>query len=140
MNRHERKNTTLAVSATVVVLLNLAIAHAHGLSHARFEVPLEPWQIAFVQAVVFVAPLVAAVLFWTRLRRAAAALLGSAMLAGMVFGVDFQFVADMPDHMCYRTSHGGGTLFVVTAALLVPAGAIGAAFGAWSWRRLGRTA
>jgi hypothetical protein len=126
----------MALAATAVVALNLAVAIVHGLSHARADVPLEPWQMAFVQVTVFALPLLSAVLYWTPLRRLAAALLASTMLASLLFGVWFHFIADTPDHVSHRSADGPGTLFVVTAALLVPAEMLGAAFGAWSWRRL----
>ena len=129
-----------AGAATAVVLGNLLIATAHGLSHARAGVPLEPWQHAFVLAAVYALPLLAAALYWTPLRRPAAALLAGSMLAGTAFGVYYHFVADSADHVAHRSADGGGVLFAVTAGLLVPAGALGAGFGAWSWHRLGRTA
>ena len=126
----------IALAAAAVVALNLAVATVHGLAHARAGVSLEPWQMAFVQVTVYALPLLSAALYWTPLRRLAAALLAATMLASLVFGVWFHFVADTPDHVSHRSADGPGALFVVTAALLVPAELLGAAFGAWSWRRL----
>jgi hypothetical protein len=128
----------IALAATVVVILNLLVATAHGLSHAEAGVPLEPWQHAFVRVVVYASPILAAMLYWTTWRRFGVVLLIVAMLAGTVFGIYFHFVADTIDHVAQRSSDGSGTLFVVTAVLLVPANALGAAFGVWSWYRLGK--
>lgn len=124
-----------AIAATAIVALNLAIATAHGRSHAEAHVPLEPWQHTFVLAAVCAVPVLAAVLYWTPLRKLAAALLGSSMLAATVFGVYFHFVADTVDHVSHRSHDDAGTVFTVTAALLVPAGLVGTAFAAWSWSR-----
>ena len=113
----------VAVAAGVVVLLNLLVATAHGLSHARSGVPLEPWQMALILVAVYAPPLLSAVLYWTRLRRFAAALLAGSMAAGTAFGVYYHFVADTVDHVAHRTSDEGGALFVATATLFwTPAG------------------
>ena len=124
-----------ALQATAVVALNLAVATAHGLSHSHAQVPLEPWQTAFVAVTVYALPVLAAILYWTPLRRAGAVLLAATMLASMLFGLYFHFVADTPDHVSHRDSGGAGMLFTVTAVLLVPAEALGAWFVAWTFRR-----
>jgi hypothetical protein len=129
----------IALAASAVVALNLLVATAHGLSHAEAGVPLESWQHTFVLVVVYAFPILAAVLYWTSWRRVGAVLLIVAMLAGTVFGIYFHFVADTVDHVAHRSSDGSGTLFVVTAGLLVPAGLLGAGFGGWSWYHLGKT-
>jgi hypothetical protein len=129
-----------ALAATAVVALNLVVATVHGASHGRAEVPLEPWQHAFVLVVVYALPVLAAVLYWTPLRRPAAVVLGASMLAGTVFGVYFHFGADTVDHVSHRSPGGDGTLFVVSAILLVPAGVLGTVFAAGSWNQLRRAA
>jgi hypothetical protein len=140
MTDEKTRRRRIAVTATAIVLLNLMVAQVHGLSHVWSAVMLEPWQRTFIIAVVCAAPLLAAVLYWTRLRRTAAVLLTAAMLAGMVFGVYFHFVADSTDHVAHRPHDASGALFVGTAALLVPTALLGVAFGAWSWRQLGKRA
>ena len=114
-----------AVVATAVILLNLLVATAHGWTHSEAHVPLEPWQRTFVQIAVYALPVLAAVLYWTPFRRAAAVLLTGSMLAALAFGVVYHFVADTVDHVAHRSP--GESLFVVTAVLLVPAEALGAA-------------
>lgn len=126
----------VALAATAVVALNLVIAIAHGSSHAHADVPLEPWQRMFVLVTVYALPIVAAVLYWISFRRLAAVLLAGSMFAGLVFGIYFHFVADTVDHVSHRSPDGVGTLFVVTAVLLVPAELLGTTFAAWSWYQL----
>lgn len=125
-----------ALLATAVVAFNLIVATLHGLTHAHAEVPLEPLQAVFVQTTVYALPLLAVLLFWTPLRRAGAALLALSMLAALLFGLYFHFVADTYDHVSHRDGTGIGVAFVLTAVLLIPAEAAGAWFGAWSWQGL----
>ena len=125
----------IPLTATVVVALNLVIATVHGLSHARAEVLLEPWQMAFVVLTVYALPVLAVVLYWAPTRRTGAALLAGTMLASLLFGLYFHFVADTPDHVSHRDPGRAGMLFLVTAVLLVPAEALGAWSGAWAFRR-----
>jgi hypothetical protein len=128
-----------ALLAAAVVALNLGIAAVHGLSHSHAGVPLEPWQTAFVRVAVVALPVLAAVLYWTPLRRAGAGLLAAAMLASLLFGLYFHFVADTPDHVSHRDASAAGVLFLATAVLLVPAEALGVWFGVWSWSRKAST-
>jgi len=54
--------TLVAVCATLAHVL-------HGMSHVEHRVSLAAWQWAYVMVVVFLAPVVAAVLLWSRLQR-----------------------------------------------------------------------
>src|SRR5262245_55833061 len=128
----------IPLMATAVVALNIVVATIHGLSHSHAEVLLEPWQMAFVVLTVYALPILAVVLYWAPTRRTGAALLAATMLASLLFGLYFHFVADTPDHVSHRDSTGTGALFVVTAVLLVPAEALGVWFGIWGWLRLGK--
>ena len=95
--------------------------------------------MAFVQLTVYALPVLAAALYWTPLRRAGAAVLAATMVASLLFGLYFHFVADTADHVARREHSMSGLLFIVTAALLVPAEALGAWFGMRSWSREGAT-
>src|SRR5258708_771537 len=111
------KMNRIAFAATAVVALNLVVATVHGLSHSHAEVPLGPWQMAFVQVTVYALPLLAGALYWSPLRQAGALLLAATMLASLLFGVFFHFVAETADHVAHRDGGGAGMLFIVTAAL-----------------------
>lgn len=121
----------LALLATAVVALNLVVASAHGLSHSQAHVPLQAWQLALVQLTVYAVSILAAVLYRTPRRRLGAVLAGT-MLASLLFGLYFHFVADTSDHVSLRANSAAGVLFVVTALFLVPAESLGFWFGVWS--------
>ena len=124
-----------ALTATAIVLVHFVVSYAHGAAHERLGVDLNAWQTAFVWIVIVVAPLVAAMLFWTRMLRGGALLLGVSMLGSLLFGLYFHFVAISPDHVQHLPAGDAQGLFVATAVALVPIEAIGSAFGFWAWAR-----
>jgi len=133
MNRH-------AIVATVLVAIRFVVATIHGRAHEHLGVGLSTWQNAFVMSVIVAAPIVAAVLYWTRLRAWGALLLGVSMLAGMLFGLYYHFIAITNDNIAHLPEGDAHGLFVATAILLVPCEAAAAAFGFWSWSKLRRGA
>ena len=59
----------VALYGTLVAVL-ATLAHVrHGISHVEHQVPLDAWQWAYVTFIIFLTPVVAAMLIWTRLRR-----------------------------------------------------------------------
>jgi hypothetical protein len=130
---------SMALTATILILLRQAIATLHGLGHLQAGVGLAAWQQAFVAVVITAAPLVALVLYWTPYQRTASLLLATSMLAGMLFGIYFHFIAATNDHVSQVPEGHGHMLFVTTAAALVPIELLATVFGFWSWRQLSRT-
>jgi magnesium-transporting ATPase (P-type) len=126
----------IAVVATVLIVLRQLIATLHGQAHDRLAVELSSWQQTFVMIVIVAAPIVALVLYWTPWARWGALILWTSMLAGMLFGIYFHFVAVSNDHVSHLPEGDAQSLFVATAILLVPAELAAAAFGFWSWRKL----
>jgi len=57
------------------------------------------------------------------------------MFAALVFGVYFHFVAKTPDNISHHNVDFDDKIFMATAAILLPAAAVGMVFGWWSWRR-----
>jgi hypothetical protein len=43
--------------ATMIVVLNLVVATFHGMTHSESHVPLDSWQVWFVQITVYAIPL-----------------------------------------------------------------------------------
>lgn len=125
-----------ALIATAIVVIRQAVAVLHGNAHEQLGVGLSPWQNAFVYSVIVAAPIVAAVLYWTRYAAAGALLLGVSMLAGMLFGIFFHFVHVSPDNVQHLPAGDSQGFFIATAILLVPVELVGTGFGFWSWSRL----
>jgi len=126
----------IAAAATVIILLNLLVSFVHGWAHQQLDVQLNSWQQVFVLITNILAPILSLILYWTRFRRAAALMLFVSMLAILLFGVYFHFIFPSNDHVAHLPEGHGQPLFIITAILLVPVEALGAAFGLWSWVRL----
>ena len=118
--------------ATAVVAAHAVLTVVHGAAHARVGVLMSPPANAFIGIVIVAAPLVAAVLLWTRARRAGAWVLLLSMAGSLVFGVVNHFVVPGPDHVAHVAGGAWGSAFVATAALLALAECAGAACGAWA--------
>lgn len=126
----------LALGATAVVLVRQIVAQLHGMAHDEVGVGLSTWQWAFVYSVIVAAPIVAAVLYWTRWARAGALLLGVAMPAGMLFGIYYHFIAISPDNVRHLPGEHGHAFFIATAIALVPVELVGTTYAWWSLGRL----
>ena len=124
-----------AAIASVLVVVHAIIAFVHGQAHERLEVGLAPWQWAYVYIVITAAPVLAAVLFWTPLRAAGAALLALSMLGSFLFGVYYHFVEVSPDNVGHLPAGDAQGLFVATAVLLAISEAAASAFGFWCWAK-----
>jgi hypothetical protein len=124
--------TAMVVPATVVNLL-------HGVSHLGQEVlSLQAWQMTYVVCVIFVAPIVAAVLLWTSLRLAGAWLLLGSMAGSLVFDLAYHFLVEGPDNAFTLEPGVWVAPFRVTSVLLVVVNGIGVLVGGWAVRRLSR--
>lgn len=77
-----------AFLGTTVVAVSAAVNAAHTASHAgQRVVSLPTWQLTYIAVVVYAAPVVAAVLLWTRFRRPGAWLLAASMAGSLAFGL-----------------------------------------------------
>jgi Na+(H+)/acetate symporter ActP len=126
----------IALGATALIVLRQVVAQLHGMAHDELGVGLAPWQWAFVYTVIAVAPLVALVLYWTRFASFGALLLGISMLAGMLFGIYYHFIAVSPDNVGHLPEGHGQGFFISTAVLLVPIELAATVYGFWSWNKL----
>lgn len=131
------RKVALYVTAAVVFA---TVAHVlHGSSHTLHGVPLSVWQWAYVISVIFVAPVVAASLTWTRYRRGGAWLLLASMLGSLIFGVAYHYLVSGPDNV-FSLHHGAWqTPFVLTATLSTISEATGCLVGVWAIDRLSRS-
>lgn len=129
------RDRTLAIAGMLAVLIHAVIAALHGAAHTELGIQMTAAENAFINSVIVAAPIVAAILLWTRFARAGAILLALSMAGALLFGGYHHYVAISPDHVAHLPP---GTLqgqFRATAALLVVSEAIGVGVGAWGARR-----
>jgi hypothetical protein len=129
-----------AYLATALVVLSVAVNLLHTASHAGQHVMSLPgWQLAYIAVVIYTAPIVAAVLLWTRYRLAGAWLLAASMAGSFVFGLVLHFLVSGPDNVFTLPSGTWRTAFQVTAVLLLMLEMIGSLIGLWAAQRIPQT-
>jgi cytochrome bd-type quinol oxidase subunit 2 len=114
---------------TAIVLAHFAVVMVHGSAHTQLKVGLASWQTAFVLIVIVVAPLLSAILIWTRFSRFGFWLLAVAMGGALVFGVYFHYLTISPDHVSHLPPGDAQGAFRLTALLLAITEAIGLTIG-----------
>ncbi len=130
----------VALYVTLAAVL-ATLAHVlHGISHVEHQVPLAAWQWAYVIFVIFLAPVVAAVLLWTRLQRVGVWLLVASMAGALIFGLAFHFLVSGPDNVFTLNPGAGREAFRSSAALVVLTEALGCVAGIWALSKLPRSA
>ena len=127
---------TLAIAGTLAVVIHGIIAALHGAAHNDLGIQMTTAENAFINIVIVAAPVVSAILLWTRFARAGAILLAISMAGALLFGGYHHYVAISPDHVA--TCHPGDLQgqFRATAVLLIVSEAFGVGFGAWGARRI----
>jgi hypothetical protein len=120
MNKHDGAWTWLIA----IVLAHLLISFAHGMAHARANVPLSLAANLFVYIVILAAPLVGLLLAW-KARGIGSVVIALAMAGSFVFGLVNHFMLSSPDHVTHVDPQWR-TLFTTTAVLLALTEALGA--------------
>lgn len=122
--------------ALLAVFIHLVFGAVHAVAHQILGVELSWLQLIYIVLVITLAPLVAALLFWKRLKNEGAALLFISLAGSLMFGVFNHFLAISPDHVSRvgeLPRKSWVFLFQITAVLL----ALSEAFGIWAaWRVL----
>jgi hypothetical protein len=130
---------TTAVYGTAMVVLATAVNLLHGVSHLGQEVlSLQPWQWAYVTCVIFLAPVVAAVLLWSPYRLAGAWLLLCSMAGSFVFDLAYHFLIEGPDNVFTLEPGAWLVPFWLSSVLLVATSGLGALVGGWAVFTLSR--
>ena len=130
---------TTAVYGTAMVVLAMAVNLLHAVSHSGQEVlSLQAWQLMYVVCVVFVAPIVAAVLLWTRLSLAGAWLLLASMAGSLVFDLAYHFLIEGPDNVFTLDPGAWVAPFQASSVLVVGVSGIGVFVGGLAVRGLSR--
>lgn len=114
---------------TVTVLAHTVIVLLHGAAHQELNVALSLWQKNYAASVIMLAPIVAAVLLWTRHGRTGFLLLTVSMAGSLIFGLYYHYVAVSADHVSHLPPGDAQGLFRLTALLLTATETFGFAVG-----------
>lgn len=117
----------IAQSGTAIVFLHAIFHGLHGLAHAQIPIPLSLAQSLFIGGVIFLIPIIAAVLLWTSFDLIGGWLLLGSMMGAVLFGIYNHFIVASPDHVSQVSFEGWGLLFQITAILTL----IVDGFGCW---------
>src|SRR5262245_53381659 len=90
---------TRQFAALALILIHLAVSTVHGSAHQAAMVTLNPFGYVYVLVVITLAPLVAAVLLFTRKQKIGALLLTLSMLGSFIFGFWFHFLSATNDNV-----------------------------------------
>jgi hypothetical protein len=120
--------------ALLLVLAHFAVLAAHGSAHSQLNIGVGMWQKAFIAIIIFVVPLIATTMLWTRVRKLGVILLGLSLAGSLVFGVSYHFLIAGPDNALGPYHSGWGSAFRATALLLALIECAGFAWSVWALR------
>jgi hypothetical protein len=130
-------DTWLRGSLAGIVIIHFVVAFWHGAAHVFIPVSLTGLQAVFVAGIVTILPLVGAGLLWTIQKIAAAWLIALSMLASLLFGLINHYILDSPDNVLSVPEDPWRHSFVLSAALVAVAEAVGTVLGGigiYIWR------
>jgi hypothetical protein len=122
----------IAQYGTAIVVLHAIANGLHGLAHVEIPVALSLLQSLFIGIVIFLIPIIAAVLLWTQFSRIGSWLLLGSMAGSLFFGLYNHFIVMSPDHVSQVSFAGWGLLFQVTAFLIEIVDGLGCGVGVWA--------
>jgi hypothetical protein len=117
--------------ATWIVLLHVLVNVLHGLAHFENSTWLSLFGNAYVTVVIFLAPLLALLLLYSRWQRQGAWLLALSMLGALIFGLWNHFIVSGPDNVAQVPPGPWHLPFLITSILLALLEATGTAIGVW---------
>jgi hypothetical protein len=118
---------------TALVLVHLAASLWHGGAHSQLAIELPPGKTAFVFVVILIAPIVAAVLVWTRYVSIGLWVFLLSMLGALLFGAYHHYVLVSPDNIGHLPagSPESHSQFITSAAVIALLELAGALYGAF---------
>jgi hypothetical protein len=122
----------VAQYGTAIVVIHAIANGLHGLAHVEIPVALSLLQSLFISIVIFLIPIIAAVLLWTQFYRIGSWLLLGSMAGSLLFGLYNHFIVMSPDHVSQVSFAGWGLLFQVTAFLILIVDGLGSGVGVWA--------
>lgn len=118
-----------------MILGHTIVSGYHGWSHFYATVPTSLAQNVFIVSVIFVSPILAALLLVSRRIYAGVVLFTLSMSGALIFGLMYHFIIDSPD-LCSNVRGIGSRQFFVSAVLLASVELIGLVWGGYCWRCL----
>lgn len=122
----------VAQSGTAIAIIHAIANGLHGLAHIEIPVALSVLQSSFVGIVIFLTPIIAAVLLWTQFYRIGSWLLLGSMAGSLIFGIYNHLIVISPDHVSQVSFEGWGLLFQITAILTLVINGLGCGIGVWA--------
>jgi hypothetical protein len=118
---------------TGLVAVHFVVEAWHGSAHSQLAVMLPPEKIAFVCIVILAAPIVAALLTWTRHVAVGVWVFFLSMLGSFLFGAYHHYVVVSPDHIHHLPdgSAEARSVFIASAAALALLELAAALYGAF---------
>jgi hypothetical protein len=92
-------NSSVRWVVSALAVAHLVVSAWHGSAHESLGVALPPAKMAFVYAVVLLAPTLAALVIWTRYARTALLVFLVSMVGSFLFGVYHHYIAVSSDHI-----------------------------------------
>jgi hypothetical protein len=114
--------------------VHFAVLVAHGSAHSHLSIGVNTWQKAFITIIIFVVPLVATMMLWSRWRKLGVMLLGLSLAGSLIFRVSYHFAVAGPDNALGHYHSPWGSAFLVTAILLALTEAAGIFWCIWILR------
>jgi hypothetical protein len=123
--------TRIVITALVVV--HLVASLWHGSAHARLGIALPPEKTIFVYVVILIAPIVAAVLVWTRYISIGLWVFFLSMLGALLFGAYHHYVLVSSDNIGHLPigSPESHSQFITSAAVIALLELASALYGAF---------
>ena len=128
---------TWRFAALALILIHLIISTFHGIAHQAAMVTLTSFGYVYVVLVITLAPLVSAVLLFTRKQKIGALLLAVSMFGSFVFGFWYHFLSSTNDNT--TQVHGSWhSTFLWTAVSLAAVELAGTLAGFWLYRAVSK--
>jgi hypothetical protein len=126
----------IAQYGTAIVVIHAIANGLHGLAHVEIPVPLSLIQSLFVGIVIFLIPIIAAILLWTQFYRIGSWLSIGSLTGSLLFGIYNHYIVISPDHFTQVSFAGWGMLFQVTALIIPIVDGLGCGVGVWTLKAL----
>ena len=91
----------IKISVSALVAIHLIATLWHGNAHTDLSIGLPPLKNLYVYTVILAAPIVGAILTWTRFARWGSAVFALAMLGALLFGVYHHYILISPDNIAH---------------------------------------